>query len=107
MARSSAWSTKKLDFACIIFLNSMLGQSFHKSASREISSGDTHAFFEIAGADGVAFTDGTTIKAADERLPSGVLYAFDLRIESHGQGSPHPDDRHQLLMKPQTCWPIE
>ena len=29
--------------------------------------------FEIAGADGVAFTDGTTIKAADERLPSGFM----------------------------------
>src|SRR6266478_2581109 len=49
VARSRAWSTKKLDFAGITFLNSMLEQSFHKSASREISSGDTHAFFEIAG----------------------------------------------------------
>src|SRR5437868_8960031 len=30
VARSSAWSTKKLDFACITFLNSILEQSFHK-----------------------------------------------------------------------------
>jgi hypothetical protein len=45
---------------------------FHKSASREISS-EIPMLFEIAGADGVAFTDGTTIKAADERLPSGFM----------------------------------
>jgi hypothetical protein len=55
----------------------MLEQSFHKSDSREISSGDTHAFSRLPGADYVALADGITIKAADERLPSGVLYAFD------------------------------
>jgi len=34
-------------------------------------------FSRLPCADYVAFTDGITIKAADERLPSGVLYAFD------------------------------
>ena len=32
----------------------------------------------------VAFTDGITIKAANERLSSGVLYAFS----GHGWGGP-------------------
>ena len=43
----------------------MLEQSFHKSPSWEISSGGTHAFFEIAGAD-YALLPMVTIKAADE-----------------------------------------
>ena len=34
-------------------------------------------FSRLPGADCVAFTDGVTIKAADERLPSGVLNALD------------------------------
>ena len=37
-------------------------------------------FSRLAVADYVAFTDGITIKAANERLSSGVLYAFDPRL---------------------------